>query len=967
MINSRVPVSTYRLQFNWQFDFAAASQRIAYLDRLGISDVYASPIFESGRKSPHGYDVVDPTQINPELGSLEDFKHLVQETRRHNMGLVLDIVPNHMALSTQNPFWMDLLENGPDSPSMDFFDIDWDSCVDREIKNKIILPVLGKPYRQALEDGEIYLLQEDGLLYVGYYDFRFPVRLESYAAVLSYNSVSLETDKLSSSQLQRLIADLRRLPETGNNYLQRQLLKIRIRNSFLGSDKLLSFLKDTVSLFNGRRGNRRSFNRLDYLLDQQVYRLEYWQMARGEINYRRFFDINTLIGVRVEIPRVMETTHSLVFQLVQDGLVTGLRIDHIDGLYDPFSYLQRLQQLTVKAERESVLAFAAGQGRKESVSSIPPSPPASAAGGREITAPFYVVVEKILSGDERLPEDWPVQGTTGYDFARAANGVLVDIRGLAEMDQSYGLAIGSQYNFAEIVYRKKKQVIEELFPAELQNLACRIHELDPPDGLTADSLKEALKEIIACLPVYRTYIRSSSISPRDREYLHYAFREARRRNPSLRSQAVDFLERFLFLKFPPNYSELQQKKWLHLLMRWQQSTGPITAKGLEDTALYSYNRLLSLNVIGADLELAAIPVEKYHNFNSYRQQQWPNTLNTTSTHDSKRSEDVDARINILAEMPQEWNAHFGRWQELNGPKKRKINKEPAPETNMDEIIYQSLIGSWPTDDDEKELASFRERFKGFILKAAREAKSRTDWISPNIEYEGVLGSFIDAILDPSKNEAFMADFIPFQKKVAFYGALNSLSQVLLKITSPGVPDFYQGMERWNFSLVDPDNRRAVDFVKNEGYLQEIQRFENEGLGALLDGLQSGWEDGRIKLYLTCRSLNFRRRNRELFQKGEYLPLKARGSNSEYIIAFIRHHENRWAVTAVPRLVTRLASPGKLSLRISAWGEDYLELPANAPASWRNVLTGRTLESPLRTLRLAEIFSEFPEGLLENSQ
>jgi (1->4)-alpha-D-glucan 1-alpha-D-glucosylmutase len=966
MINSRVPVSTYRLQFNWQFDFAAARQRIAYLDRLGISDVYASPIFEAGRKSPHGYDVVDPTRINPELGTMEDFKRLVQEIRQYNMGLVLDIVPNHMATSTQNPFWRDLLENGPDSPSVDFFDIDWDSCVDINITNKVILPVLGKPYRRALEDGEIFLLQEDGLLYIGYYDLRFPVRLESYAAVLSYNSESLADDKLSSGQLQRLIADLRRLPRTGNNYRQRQLLKIRVRNFFLDSAKLLRFLKDTISHFNGRRGNRRSFNRLDSLLDQQVYRLEYWQVARGEINYRRFFDINNLIGVRVEIPRVMEATHSLVSQLIQDGLVNGLRIDHIDGLYDPFSYLQRLQQLTVKAERESVLAGVAGQGRKESVNSGTPCFPPSAATGREITAPFYVVVEKILSGDERLPEDWPVQGTTGYDFARAANGVLVDIRGLEEMDRSYGLAIGSQINFAEIVYQKKKQVIEELFPAELQNLACRIQELAPPPGLTTDSLKEALKEIIASLPVYRTYIRSSSISLRDQEYLHYAFREAGRRNPSLQSQALDFLERFLFLKFPPDYSELQKKKWLHLLLRWQQSTGPITAKGLEDTALYSYNRLLSLNVIGADLELAAIPVEKYHNFNSYRQQQWPNTLNATSTHDSKRSEDVDARINILAEMPQEWNAHFGRWQELNGPKKRKINKEPAPETNMDEIIYQSLIGSWPADDDEKELASFKERFKGFILKAAREAKARTDWISPNTEYEGVLGSFIETILDPSDNAAFMADFIPFQKKASFYGALNSLSQVLLKITSPGVPDFYQGMERWNFSLVDPDNRRPVDFDKNEGYLREIQQFENEGLTALLDDLQSRWEDGRIKLYLTYRGLNFRRRNRELFQNGEYLPLKARGSNSEYIIAFIRRHENRWAITAVPRLVTRLASPGKLSLGFSVWGEDYLDLPASAPSSWRNVFTGRTLKSPLHTLRLAEIFSEFPVGLLENN-
>jgi (1->4)-alpha-D-glucan 1-alpha-D-glucosylmutase len=966
-INSRVPVSTYRIQFSWQFDFAAAQQRAGYLNRLGISDIYASPIFESGHKSSHGYDVVNPNHINPELGSIEDFKWLVREVQRYDMGLLLDIVPNHMAISRRNHLWMELLENGPGSPAADYFDVDWESCGDGKIKDKIILPVLGKPYRRALEEGEIRLLLEDGQLFIGYYEFRFPVRLESYATLLNFTTEALETDNRGSALWQSLIAESGGLTTNGNNYQQRQQIKTRIRDQILGSPELLRLLKAAVDRFNGCRGNRRSFNRLDDLLDQQVYRLEYWQTGRGEINYRRFFDINTLIGVRVELPRVMETTHALACQLVREGWVNGLRIDHIDGLYDPVSYLRRLQQLT-GPEEESLLAGVAAESQKESNPvRISEDSPALYGMRREFTTPLYVVVEKILSGDERLPEDWPVQGTTGYDFARAANGVLVDIKGLEEMGRSYGSVTGSKSSFAEVVYEKKKLVIEELFPAELHNLACRIQELPHPEGLTVDTLKEALKEIIAGLPVYRTYIRSFNVSRRDRECLEYAFRESARRNMSLQAQTLDFLKKFFLLEFPLNCPESQRKRWLHLVMRWQQFTGPITAKGLEDTALYSYNRLLSLNVIGSDLDLAGIPVAKFHSFNAYRQQQWPNTLNATSTHDSKRSEDVEARINILAEMPKEWNFHLGRWRELNEPKKRKIGKEPVPEPDMDEIIYQSLVGAWPAENDETEPASFEERFKGFILKAAREAKSHTGWISPNPEYENALGSFVGAILDPANNEVFMSDFIPFQKKVSFYGAINSLSKVLLKITSPGVPDFYQGMERWNFSMVDPDNRRPVDWVKNEGYLDEIQRLEQAGTAALLDDLQRHWEDGRIKLYLTYRGLNFRRRNRELFQNGEYLPLEARGDNHQHVVVFARHYGNRWSITAVPRLVAGLAIPEKLCLELSSWREGHLDLPANFPTSWRDILTGQTLKSPEHKLGLAEIFRGFPVGLLENSQ
>jgi (1->4)-alpha-D-glucan 1-alpha-D-glucosylmutase len=697
-------------------------------------------------------------------------------------------------------------------------------------------------------------------------------------------------------------------------------------------------LNDAVVLLNGRKGVANSFKYLDRLIRQQAYRLVYWKTGRDEINFRRFFDVNSLVGVRVEVPRVFDLTHALTFSLIHEGKISGLRIDHIDGLYDPLSYLRNVLRRIDEP----------GGGR----------PPA-----------FYLAVEKILSGSEHLPANWPVQGTTGYDFCSKANGIFVDPAGTAALSDSYARLTGSQARFSDLVYEKKKQVMDELFPAEINALACRAGELarQSPGALniSGDSFKNALIEITACLPVYRTYVRSLRISTPDRQTLETALREARNKIAGPDECALDFLGRIFLLDFPSALSSEQKKAWRHFMMRWQQVSGPVMAKGMEDTAFYSYNRLISLNEVGADLRLSAIPVDEFHEFNAHRLKRWPHTFNTTSTHDSKRSEDTRARINVLSEIPGEWESHLSRWRALNDPKKRAVAGSPVPEPNVDSLLYQTLIGIWQPSAEES--CEFRRRLVDYMLKAVREAKIRTGWIDPDLEYEKALTTFLESILDISRGNEFLDDFIPFQGQVAFYGALNSLSQLLLKITSPGLPDFYQGTELWNFSLVDPDNRRPVDFSRNREYLDAILRRERENGAALIENLENNWEDGRIKLYAACKALNARRRDSELYKNGEYLPLEATGRSQRNVVAFARHWRNRWAMTFVPRLCAGLVRPGKLSVDSPLWGEDFIAVPDGAPRQWRNIFSGTILTvPPAQRLRLADVFTAFPVALLINT-
>ncbi len=929
MIELQIPAATYRLQFNRQFRFSDALSWIPYWSRLGITHIYASPVFKSRKNSIHGYDIVDPEQLNPELGLPYEFENLIAEIHHHQMGLVLDLVPNHMAISPENRFWMNFLEDGFDSPYADFFDINWDPyCAVRE--KKIVLPVLGKPYIRALEDREIILCLENSNLIFKYFDFRFPLNLKSVFKVLKY---TLSTVKNTANNVRgkeheylNILNPFFRLNQIGE---QRSTFNKRIRELIEGSTAFKDLLQKSLSEINSQPGF------LDKLLRQQIYRLTFWKSGRKDINFRRFFDIDTLIGVRVEIPRVLEATHSLAFRLAKEGRVNGFRIDHIDGLNDPEGYLRALRKRLDKKEKS-------------------------------IHSQFYITVEKILTGDEHLSGRWPVQGTTGYDFLRILNGIFISKRGLAEMTYSYNRITGSRESFADVVYRKKRKAITELFPGEINSLACQAANLPQQKtevgSISLSPVKQALIEITACLPVYRTYIRSFSIPASDRNNLDFAFREAKTKYAA-RNNSLDNLEKIIFLEFPPNYPMDKKNESLRFVMRWQQFTGPVMAKGLEDTALYSYNRLISMNVIGADRKLLPISVSEFHRFNHRRLKFWPHTFNASSTHDTKRSEDAGARINILSEIPDEWDRNLLRWKQINGPAKRIVGGKPQPGPEIEEILYQTLIGSWPLLEDE--IPEFRERIKQFMVKAVREAKSYTSWLHPDPEYENAITSFLGSIMDDSVKNEFLENFIPFQQRIAFYGALNSLSQLLLKITSPGLPDFYQGMELWDFSLVDPDNRRPVDFTKRSRFLADINLQHEQDVPSLIRNIREKWKDGRIKLFVTWKALIFRRSNRVLFEIGRYLPLKIIGDKKDHAVAFARQYGRKWAISVVPRFCTGLSEPGSLSLDIASFPNSHLALPEDAPQEWTNVFTGETVVTRRDEggIRLRDIFAVFPVALL----
>jgi len=945
MFDLKIPLATYRLQFNKQFRFEDACELVHYLQQLGISDLYASPIFKARQGSSHGYDVTDPTRLNPELGTEADFDTLVRKLRDYNIGLLLDIVPNHMAASSESPWWMDVLENGLCSPYANFFDINWSA-----LDNRILLPILTRPYEEALENQELTLTLEDAGIFLQYHGYTLPLDVKSYRLILFHCLDALEKALGSShpniKELNQLAEIAKNLPpvtnldaqKAGEQYRDRQAVKQSFLHIVKVSSKTKTALLQNITLFNGKKGEPKSFELMHHLLEQQIYQLAFWKTAREHLNYRRFFDINDLIGVQVEESNVFEATHSLVFRLVQDGKVSGLRIDHIDGLSDPFQYLSRLQQhITREIEEASIFPR------------------------------FYVVVEKILTHDEALPPQWPVFGTTGYDFTKMLNALFVDSKGAQALDDVYSRFIGSQATFGNIVYEKKKQVTEELFPGEVRTLGHYLteiaHQDRPTVNLMSKELTKTLVEITACLPVYRTYIRTTEVSPQDQLYLECAIDEARRRNPDIDTITVNFLKDILTLNFPYHLPPKRREAWLNFVLRWQQLTGAIMAKGSEDTALYCYNRLLSLNEVGGQPDSSGLSVGDFHQRNLARLQHWPHTLNATSTHDTMRSEDVRARVNVLSEIPQEWEQHLTQWKQWNERKKGRMNGLPVPEPNIEILLYQTLIGAWPLN--EKEVPEFKQRLKAYMVKAVREAKVFTNWLSPNSDYESSLIRFLESIMDGTKENSFLEDFFPFEKQIAYYGALNSLAQVLLKITSPGVPDFYQGAELWDFSLVDPDNRRPVDFKTRAKMLDELTLQEAQGQESLIQQVLNSWEDGRVKLYLTYKALNARKYYSDLFQDGQYMALQVSGHRQEHVCAFARQKGVQCALVVIPRLLTKLAPADIIPVGQDVWKEDRLLLPDGAPERWLNIFTGEKLKvsDTMNRLKLSDVLHIFPVAFL----
>ncbi|MBI1921417.1 MAG: malto-oligosyltrehalose synthase [Geobacter sp.] len=982
---ARIPLATYRLQLNRGFNFAAARDILPYLDDLGITDIYASPIFAAREGSPHGYDIVDHNALNREIGTEEEFGELCGGLGSLGMGLVMDFVPNHMCIeSSANARWMDVLENGPASQNAYFFDIDWEP-VKKELRNKVLLPLLAGQYGNALENGELALGFHQGAFYIHYGEFRLPVEPASYLHILHHRLEELKepvpADAPLLLELLSIITSLEHLPSTTEQdpdkreerYREKEIVKNRLARLCEKSPEIAGFIGENVRIFNGIKGEPASFDLLDGLMREQAYRLSFWRVATEEINYRRFFDINGLGAIRMEDPLVFKETHLLLFRLIREGKITGVRVDHIDGLYDPYAYLHRLQkgcftQLRLAensgmpADDETAAEGALGREYDEAVAANP-----------AIKA-FYIIGEKILLKGERLPEDWPVFSTTGYDFLNTLNGIFVDTDSARKFDRTYDRFGGGSINFQEVIYEKKKLVMQVAMSGEINTLGHQLNAISERDRLTRDftlnSLTRAISEVIACFPVYRTYTNSMQVREKDSQYVEEAVARAKRKNPAISAYIFDFLRDVLLLRLPEHATEGNRMEWLHFVMRFQQITGPIMAKGVEDTAFYVYNRLASLNEVGGTPDRFGTPLDTFHGQNLERLKSFPHSLTATSTHDSKRGEDVRARLSALSEVPDEWRKALLTFRAARR-KRELVEGEPVPSRNEEYLLYQTLLGAWPTGPmDEAAIAAFGERITDYMTKGVREAKVNSSWINPNIPYEEALAAFIAAIL---ADKRFMREFRPFQERIARLGMFTSLSQTLLKITSPGVPDFYQGTELWDLTLVDPDNRRPVDFGLRREALSGLARREKEiGPLELIRELLAGWEDGRIKLYITLRTLNFRRENRELFENGDYLPLEVSGEKERHVCAFARRQGGKSAIAVAPRFFAALVpEPGMLPCGEGIWGETFVTIPEETPGTlYRNIFTNETVTAIERdgktTLPLAAVFTGAPVALLERS-
>jgi len=929
----RVPRATYRLQLGPGLTFDDAAALVDYLDALGVSDAYTSPFLETATRGSHGYDVADHDRLRDELGGEPAFQRFAAALGARGMGLLVDVVPNHMGIAkNRNAWWLDVLENGPASPYASTFDIDWRPAK-TELTDKVLLPVLGDQYGAVLDRGELKLVLEDGRFLVRYFDATLPIAPRAWARILGHRldalAGSLGGEHADVVALKSLITWFATLPSHTEKDPER--VAARRREKEVGCEKLVALLEaspavrafvgENIRLFNGKPGDSQSMDLLDALLADQAYRAAYWRVAGEEINYRRFFDINELAAIRMEEPGVFEATHRLLFRLVRDGAVTGLRIDHPDGLYDPADYLRRLQE---------------------------------GAGGE-----IYVVAEKILAPGEQLPDSWATAGTTGYEFLNLLNGIFVDRAQARAMEQNYARLIRHRPGFTEIVHDCKRLIMETSMAAELNTLAHRLNTISEKHRTSRDftlgALTRALREVIAAFPVYRTYVTAAGITDHDREYVGRAVATARRQVASADASIYDWLERVLTLDAPERTSEAERRERLDFVMRFQQITGPVTAKGFEDTALYRFNRLVSLNDVGGDPSRFGVTLAEFHAENTARASRSPHALSATATHDTKRGEDHRARINVLSEIPDEWRRHVTLWQRLNRRHRAMVDGRAVPGANTEYLIYQTLVGAWPVD---------LERLRGYLLKAVHEAKTHTSWINPNARYDEAIVGFAEALLDPTRSQAFLADFTAFQPRVAHFGALNSLAQTLIKITAPGVPDFYQGAELWDLSLVDPDNRRPVDFTLRRRLLDDLDRAlaaTSDRPGFAFDLLQDK-DDGRVKLYLIREALALRRARPALFAGGGYRALEARGPLAEHLCAFARVGADGPALTVVPRLLARRGVEAP-PLGPEYWQDTAVVVPSDLGPRFVNALTGERLEARDDALPLGEIFAHFPVALL----
>ncbi|HEX4023112.1 MAG TPA: malto-oligosyltrehalose synthase [Steroidobacteraceae bacterium] len=934
-----IPRATYRLQLNSHFGFDRVAQLAEYLQQLGVSHAYLSPYLKARPGSPHGYDIVDHRALNPELGDEAAFRRFTAALQAHALGHILDFVPNHMGVGgADNPLWLEVLEWGPDAPHAGWFDIEWDP-ERRYLHDKLLVPVLGDQYGIELERGVLRLKfdEQEGSFSLWAYDtHRLPIWPPDYARILPDGLLGLE----------ELADAFAWLPNSRGQMPRRAAeLKAQLAAQVHSHPEALEALRAALRRFEGEPGEGVSWRPLHELIQTQHWRLAHFRVAADDINYRRFFNINDLAGLRMELPEVFEHAHQRILQLVQDGTIDGLRIDHIDGLFDPKGYLLRLQE-----RLDAVLGASAPERG------------------------FYLVVEKILSAHERLREDWPIHGTTGYDFLNQVLSLLVDPLAEGAFTDSYVEFTGERRGYAETVRLSKLHIMDNEMAGELNTLARELARLARQNPRTADFtqnlLRRATKELIACFPVYRTYVDGSgTLDGADQRDLSWALSRARRYETEIDPSVFAFLEQVLtgsLLQQPR--TGFSHETLLRCAMRLQQYSGPVDAKGMEDTAFYRYNRFIALNEVGGDPDRFGGTLAAFHRTNLLRAQRWPHSMLTLATHDTKRGADARARLAALSEFAAEWRAQLPVWSRiLRGPTAQS-DAADRPDRNDEYLLYQVLLGSWPCEllggaspdghePDGQALRAYAERVRAAMTKSMREARLHTNWAVPNSEYEEAMGTLIDAALTGNRAGAFLAAFLPFVQPLAALGVHNSLIQSVVALTAPGVPDLYNGTELWDLSMVDPDNRRAVDYELRGRLLARIAPALQRDRAGCIAGLLRDWHDGGIKLAVITTLLQHRREHAALYGQGDYQPLQGTGARAEELCAYARSSHDDSLITAVARFPRRREQQGFDA-------DATLVLPAGLQRPrWRELLTGRVLQPAGESFTVAALFEILPVAVL----
>ena len=910
------PRATYRLQFHAGFRFTDAAALVPYLASLGISHVYASPYLKARAGSTHGYDIVDHNALNPEIGTPEEYAAFVQALRAHGMGHILDFVPNHMGVGgDDNAWWLDLLAWGEDSHYADYFDVDWNP-LRAELRGKVLLPFLGLQYGEALDAGELRWEYGGSGFALRYYEHLFPLVPPAYALLLQ------DAAPASLASFAPLFAALDAIPD----HVERRDAAASLRRLLDETEAANALaLAERLDAARGTPGGKALIERV---VEAQRWRPSSWRVAAEEINYRRFFDINALAALRMENANCFGDAHKLVFELLAHGDVDGLRLDHVDGLFDPIGYCDLLRS------RAELL----GQ-------------------------PMYLVVEKILALDQKLSTRWSVDGTTGYDLMNAVTGLAVAAHNERALDSVYQRFTGERAPFGAVAHQAKKLVLESALSGELNVLALRLDRIAQRDPRTRDftlgALRRALLDTIAAFPVYRTYVTGDAVEPADRLFIERAVATARAADPASEGSEFAFLRRVLLAEHD---DDAVRERYVEFAMRFQQLTAPVTAKGVEDTAFYRSVRLVALNEVGGDPARFGTSVREFHRQNARRAAEHPHGLLATATHDMKRGEDVRARLAAISEVPDQWRRALARWSRLN-------RKHRGVVTALDEyLVYQTLLGAWPVELlsaalDGAALAEFAHRVSVYAIKAAREAKLRTSWTNADPEYEPALDEFVHAILDPQRSPAFLESLRTGARSLAATGMTNALAQAVLKATAPGVPDTYQGTELWDLSLVDPDNRRPVNYAVRVSGLRALDDAIGSGIPRemIARDLLAAWPDGRIKQYVLATLL--RRRAARDWPADAYEPLYASGERSEHVVAYARGD----AIIVVPRLPRTLS--GEAPPLGAVWADTVLELPNGArPASYRDLLTGRVVNGEHRdgraVLALADLLAVLPVAVVE---